>query len=77
MTFNIASPSPHFFHKLESAFGSFFLNECAKLAEYDHELDADELEARALERTREYFHLKEKEMLPLYRKTVSWRLDLI
>lgn len=67
---------PLFFHKLDSSFGSFYLNECAKLVDKYPGMDADELEARALEITVTYFYLKEKDMLPLYYNTDSWREDL-
>lgn len=71
------NPPPLFFHKLESRFGSFYLNECANLAERFPDMPSDELEQIALETTRKYFHKKEKELLPVYFSTEEWRRDLV
>ena len=71
--------SPIFFDFIQSityAWQRRFFQECELLAQTRPEMDDDELETLAEERTTTYFYYRAKDRLPVYRKMVSWRCDL-
>ena len=71
--------TPIFFDYLQNityAWQNRFFQECELLAQTRPEMDGDELETLAAERTTTYYYYLAKERLKLYKKIISWRVGL-